>query len=63
MIAASWEPGARAKGGELYETYKNWCTDNGLKPLNGKSFGEKLKARFSWKKSGVVIYEGIGLKL
>uniref|UniRef100_A0A7V4G682 DNA primase n=1 Tax=Desulfobacca acetoxidans TaxID=60893 RepID=A0A7V4G682_9BACT len=56
-------PHAQVKAGELYEAYRDWCNRNGLKPLNGKSFGQKLRARFSWKKSGIIIYEGIGLKM
>jgi len=56
-------PHAQVKAGELYEAYRDWCNRNGLKPLNGKSFGQKLRARFSWKKSGTIIYEGIGLKM
>jgi putative DNA primase/helicase len=56
-------PQAQVKAGELYEAYKDWCNRNGLKPLNGKSFGEKLKAKFNWKKSGTIFYEGIGLKM
>jgi putative DNA primase/helicase len=56
-------PQARTKGGELYEAYKNWCINNTLKPFNGRIFGEKVKAKFTWKKSGTIIYEGIGLKM
>jgi len=55
-------PHAQVKAGELYEAYRDCCNRNGLKPLNGKSFGEKVKGRFKWKKSGVIIYQGVGLR-
>ena len=55
-------PGAKAKGQELYDAYKEWCEREGRRPLSGVKFGEQMKAKFEWKKDGVVFYFGIGLK-
>jgi putative DNA primase/helicase len=54
-------PNAKAKGEELYDAYKKWCDREGRKLLSGVKFGEQLKAKFEWKKKGVIIYFGIGL--
>jgi len=38
-------PEARACSGELYDTYKSWCLENGERPLSGKRFGKRIKER------------------
>lgn len=55
-------PGTTAKGQELYDAYKSWCEREGRKPLWQVKFGEQLKSKFKWKKEGVVVYFGIGLR-
>ena len=55
-------PGAKAKGQELYDAYKEWCEREGRSTLSGVIFGEQMKKKFEWKKEGVVFYFGIGLK-
>ncbi len=59
------DPGARARGGELFTEYNRWH-DSRREPtedrLGLKEFGLRIKKRFGWKdtRQGVV-YEGIGL--
>jgi putative DNA primase/helicase len=55
-------PGAKAKGQELYDAYKNWCDREGRKPIWQVKFGEQLKSKFEWKKEGTIVYYGIGLR-
>lgn len=52
----------KAKGQELYDAYRNWCAREGRNPLWQVKFGEQLKSRFVWKKEGVIVYFGIGLR-
>ena len=54
--------GAKAKGQEIYDAYKNWCDREGRKPIWQVTFGEQLKSRFKWKKEGTIVYYGIGLR-
>jgi putative DNA primase/helicase len=46
----------------LYEHYKNWMRDNGLKPMSGTKFGRKMAERFTKEKSRTgLVYIGIGI--
>lgn len=56
-------PGAKVRGGALYEAYENWTQDNALQPLNKNTFGQRMKQRFELvPPKNVVTYGGIGLK-
>jgi len=48
-------------GNHFYEAYKNWCSENEIRPLTGTNFGRKVSERFTKEKSGVVRYTGVGL--
>jgi putative DNA primase/helicase len=55
---------ARVKASELYQTYTQWCEDNGEQTENQRSLGMHLTERgFERKRgtAGVHIWEGIGL--
>lgn len=39
-------PGYTARSKPLFDHYKTWMTDNGLKPLSGTKFGLKIGERF-----------------
>ena len=54
-------PDAKVQGQELYDAYKQWCEQQGRKPLWQVKFGEQLKSKFRWDKDGVIFYFGIGL--
>lgn len=53
---------ASAQAQQLYNAYRQWCEDNGERPLSGKRFSQQLTERgFEREKNGRVIYRGIGL--
>jgi putative DNA primase/helicase len=53
---------ASCKAGRLYEHYKKWMNDNGIKPLTGTMFGRKMGERFHKKTDRAgTIYKGIGI--
>ena len=51
-----------SKAGLLYEHYKNWMADNGIKPLTNAKFGRKMGDHFHKEtdRNGT-IYKGIGI--
>jgi len=50
------------KASRLYERYKEWALENGLKAMNGNAFGLEMKKVFEQKrKADGVCYVGIGL--
>jgi putative DNA primase/helicase len=50
------------KARQLYNTYKDWCIDNRLSPMNNNLFGEKIGRRFTKaKRDSGNVYLGIGL--
>jgi putative DNA primase/helicase len=40
----------RAKAGELYKAYVEWCSDMGHKPMSGTRFGREIGKRFDAEK-------------
>jgi putative DNA primase/helicase len=53
---------ASVKAKDLYEEYKQWCTDNGNKPFSGTRFGKKMSARFQKKRTEEgMTYQGVGV--
>ena len=53
-------PGYTANAQPLYDHYKSWMTENGLKPLSGTKFGTKMGERLNKDKSrNGVIYQDI----
>jgi putative DNA primase/helicase len=47
----------------LYERYKEWTLDNGLKALNGNAFGQDMKKRFEQRRrNDGLVYSGIALR-
>ena len=53
--------GYQAKSGDLYKAYQEWTGEMGLKPMNGKRFGQEMKRRFDSYQTNFVFYKGIGL--
>jgi P4 family phage/plasmid primase-like protien len=55
---------------ELYDSYVNWCFENGYRPMNSSNFGKEVKRAFSKIKktkirnlsNSVWIYSGLNLK-
>jgi putative DNA primase/helicase len=55
------QEGAFCYGGEIYDVYKSWCKDGGLKPQR-KKFYEKLRSQYNSVKTEYgKLYGGIGL--
>jgi putative DNA primase/helicase len=56
---------ARAKASELYQTYVQWCEDNGEQAENQRSFGMRLSERgferYRGGREGGHLWRGIGL--
>jgi putative DNA primase/helicase len=53
---------ANCKANKLYSEYKQWMTDNGLKPLTGSMFGRKVSERFEKvRRNDGMRYAGIGI--
>ena len=43
-----------------YEDYKAWCDRWGVNPMQGITFGEKMKARQGWKRRNMgIVYLGL----
>lgn len=54
---------AKVRAGELYKAYREWCEQNGHKPMSGNSFGKEMHSRFdSFQDSRHTYYIGIELK-
>lgn len=54
--------GCEARAAEMYQAYEHWSTDNGLRPMSGRAFGERLNRRFDRKRTGQGrVYVGVGL--
>lgn len=51
----------QVKSGDLYKAFQEWTGELGLKPLNGKRFGQEMKRRFDSYQTNFVFYTGIGL--
>ena len=47
-------PGFMAPAQRLYEHYRQWMQDNGLKPMSGTKFGRKMSERFNKERVGSV---------
>jgi putative DNA primase/helicase len=54
--------GAQVRGAALYAAYAAWAKSMNLEPLTGTAFGKRMGDRFSKKKEGTIIYQGIGLR-
>jgi P4 family phage/plasmid primase-like protien len=56
-------PNGETSARELYQSYKNWCIENGLHPASNVSFGRRLTDRGfkSRKSNGNAIWRGITL--
>ncbi len=51
------------KASRLYERYKEWALDNGLKALNGTAFGQEMKKRFEQRRrNDGLVYSGLTLR-
>ena len=57
------EPGAEARGGELYKAFKEWCEERGEKPERANEFAADLLQRGYAKNRATrgVVYRGIRL--
>jgi P4 family phage/plasmid primase-like protien len=54
---------AKAKSGQLYERYREWCQENGLKAMTGTAFGLEMKKMFrSDRETRGYHYYGIGIR-
>ena len=54
---------AKAKSGQLYERYREWCQENGLKAMTGTAFGLEMKKMFRWnRETRGYHYYGIGIR-
>lgn len=50
------------RAGSLYQQYKSWASDNGMRPMTMTAFGTQITQRgFEKRKVGVMKYIGIGL--
>lgn len=54
---------AEVRAGELYQSYKEWAQESGLRPMSSTMFGKKVGARFErvhrmygW------VYQGVGIR-
>ncbi|MDX9963956.1 phage/plasmid primase, P4 family [Desulfobacter postgatei] len=55
-------PGYTAKAKSLFDHYKKWMTENGLKPLSGTKFGLKITERYEKTKGKTgTYYQDIGI--
>ena len=55
-------PEFMAGASELYDHYRKWMLDNGLKPMSGTKFGRKMGERYHKDKDrGGWNYQGIGI--
>lgn len=55
-------PSAEVGASELYQGYRNWCTDNALKPMSGTAFGREMGERYEkTRTTGGMTYSGLGL--
>jgi len=56
------QPHCTVPAKSLYEEFKNWCGDNGLRPMTGTLFGRKMTVNYPKKrKNQGTVYIGIGL--
>ena len=54
---------AQTKAGELYGAYKDWCEENGIKPISVQRFSKRMLDRFDRDTSGRYrLYIGVELK-
>jgi len=53
--------GYQVKSGDLFKAYLEWTEAMGLKPMNGKRFGQEMKRRFDSYQTNFVFYKGVGL--
>ncbi len=54
----------RTKSGDLYETYRKWCVDNGEFTIGNRQFGRRLSEKgFQNQQSNGNWWKGIGLKV
>ena len=54
-------PGAKVKGGELYQAYTAWAKESGINPMNNISFGRRISKVYTRTQSMGVWYLGLGL--
>jgi putative DNA primase/helicase len=54
-------PNASCQSSRLYQRYKAWASEGGIKAMSHKAFGEQMGRRFKKRTSNGVIYEGVGL--
>ena len=52
---------AKVRSSELYNAYRDWCKDNGHKPLSSTKFGKRIGERFEKQRSNGIHYIGIRL--
>lgn len=54
------QDGAKVAAKDTYEDYVAWCNVWGVSPMQGITFGEKMKSRLAWKRETVgIFYLGI----
>jgi len=47
-------------GSTIYSMYTSWCSHNNLQPMNGKTFGQRMKKMFDSDRGNAgVFYKGI----
>lgn len=54
--------GYSIRAGELYKSYSDWCNENNIRPMTGRTFGQKLTKRYSKSRANVgYVYQGLRL--
>ena len=54
---------SRVQTSNLYRIYKEWCSNNGYRPLNVKNFIGEMRSRYDVKRSGANGNEVVGIEL
>jgi len=54
-------PNGGVKAGVLYHAYRDWCSGEGIKYMNGTRFGKEMKRRLDYEDGRNVLYLGITL--
>ncbi|MBF0541483.1 MAG: hypothetical protein HQK91_08555 [Nitrospirae bacterium] len=53
--------GSKIQAKDLYNSYKQWCMDNGHRVLTSTSFGQKIKKVLKFKSGAIILYLDIKL--
>ena len=54
---------SRLQTSKLYKMYRDWCSNNGYRPLNAKNFIAEMRKRYDVKRNGTRGNEVIGIDL